>query len=417
MLAAGSGTRVGADRNKVLLSMAGTPVLAWSLQALRGLEHGGPLVVVHRPEDTRLVEAAVADHAGDLAPRLVPGGASRHQSEWNALRALADLIEDDELDVVAIHDTARPLAPLELFRAVIRAAHEHGGALPVRPQPGLVARERGNHVADAGLVGVQTPQTFRARPLLDAYRQAAADGFEGTDTASCVERYADLTIRAVDSTATNLKVTFAEDVALAERLVGPRSVREPAGRLADTSGGTAEVGTTQGGPAVLLGTASPLARVDLRGMELREHAHAALREAGLEVLPASTPWRRLAESGLPVVVHDAHCPLAPAGFIAELTSRVQGDVLVGTRPVTDTIKVVADGVVGATVDRSSLVAVTAPVVLPASVAADLTLRPSDLPSLVQALRAAGHPVRFVEAPPASRRVADETDVALLAALT
>ena len=69
------------------------------------------------------------------------------------------------------------------------------------------------------MVGVQTPQTFRAADLLAAYRAAEADGFTGTDTASCVERYADLTIAAVPSSPANLKITFPHDLQLAERLV------------------------------------------------------------------------------------------------------------------------------------------------------------------------------------------------------
>ena len=72
-------------------------------------------------------------------------------------------------------------------------------------------------LATAGLVGVQTPQAFAARALLGAYRQADADGFVGTDTAACLERYADIVVAGVPSTTANLKVTFAEDVALAER--------------------------------------------------------------------------------------------------------------------------------------------------------------------------------------------------------
>jgi 2-C-methyl-D-erythritol 4-phosphate cytidylyltransferase len=67
---------------------------------------------------------------------------------------------------------------------------------------------------------VQTPQAFRAVPLLDAYRCAEADGFTGTDTAACVATYTDLPVCAVPGRATNLKVTFAEDLALAERLLG-----------------------------------------------------------------------------------------------------------------------------------------------------------------------------------------------------
>ena len=215
LLAAGSGSRVGAEVNKVLLPLAGRPVLAWSVHTVAGLPYVDRVVVVHRPEDAAEV-AAVAGGA-----RLVEGGATRHASEWNALQALAAEIDAGEVDVVAIHDTARPLAGAELFDAVVAAAAEHGAAIPVRAQPGLIAATPGTPAAGP-LVAVQTPQAFRASDLLAAYRAAAADGFEGTDTAACVERYTDLTVWAVPSPATNLKITFAEDVALAERLLGER---------------------------------------------------------------------------------------------------------------------------------------------------------------------------------------------------
>ena len=99
---------------------------------------------------------------------MVTGGATRHASEWRGLAALRSRIEAGAVDVVAVHDGARPLADAALFDATCRAAHAHGGALPVRPQPGLVTADGRRHVT--GLVGVQTPQAFRAGPLLEAYR-------------------------------------------------------------------------------------------------------------------------------------------------------------------------------------------------------------------------------------------------------
>ena len=119
--------------------------------------------------------------------------------------------------MVAIHDAARPLAPASLWRSVIETAAEHGGAIPVVPVPQLSRRD--GSLAPAGLVAVQTPQAFRARELLGAYRRADTEAFVGTDTAACLERYTDLAVHGVPSTATNLKVTFPEDVELAERLL------------------------------------------------------------------------------------------------------------------------------------------------------------------------------------------------------
>jgi 2-C-methyl-D-erythritol 4-phosphate cytidylyltransferase len=251
VLAAGEGRRVGAATNKVLLPLAGLPVLAWSLKTVASLEYVDRVVVVTREEDRDVVDGMVREHLSGRGVDVVLGGQNRHASEWHALQAVADDIDSGRLDVVAIHDSARPLAGADLFRAVVDAAARHGGALPVTPQPGLIPREaplpgptageaprpgptageaprpdgpEREHAegADTGLVAVQTPQAFRAQPLLDAYRQAERDGFVGTDTASCVERYTDLRTHGVASHATNLKITFPEDLAVAERLLRNR---------------------------------------------------------------------------------------------------------------------------------------------------------------------------------------------------
>ena len=220
ILAGGSGTRVGAGVNKVLLPLGPLPVLVHSLRTALLVSGVHRLVVVVRPEDRDEVAAAVQPHLGEHDLWLVDGGAQRHDSEWQAIRALRPDIEAGELDVVAIHDAARPLASASLFGDVIAAAAEHGGAIPVVTAAGLLLREPGPLPRD--VVAVQTPQAFRAEALLAAYLRADADGFTGTDTASCLERYVEVEIAAVPSTASNLKVTFPEDVALAEALLRRR---------------------------------------------------------------------------------------------------------------------------------------------------------------------------------------------------
>jgi 2-C-methyl-D-erythritol 4-phosphate cytidylyltransferase len=216
ILAAGSGSRVGADVNKVLLPLGGRPVLAWSVSAALAVDDVRRVLLVVRPGEHDAVAEAVTPYLGDDEVGVVEGGATRHASEWSALRALAPEIESGAIDVVAIHDGARPLAGADLFAATIEAAREHGGALPVVPLSQVVRADGGPVATD--LVAVQTPQAFRAEALLAAYRAADADGFEGTDTASSLERYGDLRIAAVPSTAGNLKITFADDVSLAGRL-------------------------------------------------------------------------------------------------------------------------------------------------------------------------------------------------------
>lgn len=220
ILAAGSGTRVGAGRNKVLLPLGGLPVVAWSVRAALQVEDVRRLVVVVAPGEEADLSAALAPLLGDREILVVHGGATRHQSEWHAVCRLARDIESGVVDVVAVHDAARPLAGVALFEATLAAARTHGGAIPVTPVSQVIAADATAARPPEGLAAVQTPQAFRAAPLLAAYRQAAVDGFEGTDTASCLERYAALPIAAVPGSAVNLKITFPEDVALADALQG-----------------------------------------------------------------------------------------------------------------------------------------------------------------------------------------------------
>jgi 2-C-methyl-D-erythritol 4-phosphate cytidylyltransferase len=218
ILAAGAGTRVGAHGNKVLLPLGDLTVLGWSVRDALALSDVRRVVLVVRPGEEDDVAAAISPQLGEREVALVAGGPTRHASEWNALRALAPEIEAGEVDVVAIHDGARPLAGTTLFDETIRVAREVGGAIPVVALTSLVRAD--GEPLDGRLAGVQTPQAFRARDLLAAYTRADEAGFDGTDTAGCLERFGALRIAGVTGSALNLKVTFPEDVRLAADLAG-----------------------------------------------------------------------------------------------------------------------------------------------------------------------------------------------------
>lgn len=219
LLAAGAGRRVGAGTNKVLLPLDGIPVLAHSVRTALRVPGLRRVVVVIRPEDHEEVAATLAPHLDDQDLWLVTGGTERHDSEARALEALRAEITGGDITLVAIHDAARPLASPALFTAALRAARTHGGAVPAVAVPPLLHHD--GSAAPSDLAAVQTPQAFRAADLLGAYDAAAGDGFVGTDTAACLERYTRLEIRAVPGEATNLKVTWPEDLALAAALLTP----------------------------------------------------------------------------------------------------------------------------------------------------------------------------------------------------
>ena len=177
-------------------------------------------------------------------------------------------------------------------------------------------------------------------------------------------------------------------------------------------------------PAPALGTVLADGRGSLpfaliHGEALVACAAWALGEAGVLPVDDGTPWAAVAATGEPFVVHDPLCPMTPPEFVAACVARAveHGCVVVGVRPVTDTVKVVAGAVVGETVDRDSVVSVASPVVLPPEVVAELDELPShDAVELVEALRRRFR-VELVEAPPAARRVGSEEDVRVLEALT
>jgi 2-C-methyl-D-erythritol 4-phosphate cytidylyltransferase len=220
IVAAGSGTRVGAGVNKVLLPLGDRPVLAWSVRDALAVDGVRRVVIVVRPADRTAVAEALAPHLGAAEVVLVDGGATRHASEWAALQLLAPAIEAGELDLVAIHDGARPLAGVALFEATLESARTHGGAIPVVPVRDLLTTGLAPVAGELG--GVQTPQAFRADHLLAAHRAAAVSGFEGTDTAAVLAEHGNVAVAAVPGSPANLKITFPEDVTLAERLLNLR---------------------------------------------------------------------------------------------------------------------------------------------------------------------------------------------------
>jgi 2-C-methyl-D-erythritol 4-phosphate cytidylyltransferase len=233
VLCAGQGTRMGADRNKVLLPLAGTPIAIRSIQAcLRARLVHEALVVAHLHEVEEL-RALVAEYALRGVSAVIPGGATRHQSEHCALDAMRSRIESGEIEIALLHDGARPLVSAAAVSRLVRTARASGGALlaaRAHPAETIVSTDAAGRLARVFTADVvwhaQTPQAFRARDLLAAYDAAEQAHFEGTDTASALER-SGKAAHVVENRSCNLKITTPADLALAERMLAPlRPVRE-----------------------------------------------------------------------------------------------------------------------------------------------------------------------------------------------
>lgn len=221
VLAGGSGSRLQGTGNKVFTPVGGRPLIAWSIRAFADAASITHLVVVARAGEDDRIARIVDRQAPDLPVRLVTGGATRHDSEHAALQAIAGEIVDGAIDVVLIHDAARPFATSALIDRVVSIARSAGGAVPALPLGDGIYRTDGHGTITPqppNLYRVQTPQGFLARPLLDAYRRARLDGFHAVDTSETVERYSDLGVAIVAGEDTNIKVTFFDDLDIAERI-------------------------------------------------------------------------------------------------------------------------------------------------------------------------------------------------------
>lgn len=220
VLAAGSGTRLGAKSNKVWLPLAGRELATWSFQWLAQTELFDRYVVAVQPQEREVVRDILRRHV-DVPVDIVDGGTSRHGSELRVLEYLAPSIESGDCNLVLIHDGARPLASPSLIQNVVKAAEEFGGALPYLETSTLTGQEFAGT-----LIRVQTPQVFKAMALLDAYRQSAKTGFEGSDTAMCVEEYRpDIQVKCVLGSAQNIKVTYPQDLIMAEHILASHHYR------------------------------------------------------------------------------------------------------------------------------------------------------------------------------------------------
>jgi 2-C-methyl-D-erythritol 4-phosphate cytidylyltransferase len=164
-------------------------------------------------------------------PRLaaaVAGGAERQDSVRAGLRALPG-----DVSFVAVHDAARPLVRAADVARVVAAAREHGAALLAVRVRDTLKRVRGGRVVETPprdeCWAAQTPQVFRRDWLEEALAKAEADGFLGTDDAQLVERLG-LPVRVVEGDPANLKITFPEDLALAEARLRERAAAREAAR-------------------------------------------------------------------------------------------------------------------------------------------------------------------------------------------
>ena len=217
----GSGSRFGGD--KLTIPVAGRPLLAWSLRAFEQIPAVTSIVVV-APAGREEAFLEIARDAGiTKLTAVITGGSHRHESVSRGLRALPPSVE-----LVAIHDAARPMVTADFITRCLMMAVESGAsaaAVPVTDtlhqadQEGCAART----VNRVGLWAMQTPQVFRVAPLKKLLEEDPPG--KPTDEVSVVLA-AGWRVPFVESLQPNLKVTWPADFAVAEALLKAREEHE-----------------------------------------------------------------------------------------------------------------------------------------------------------------------------------------------
>lgn len=223
--AAGSGERLGMGLPKALVALGGVPLLRLTLERLARATQFAETVVLAPCDALHRFEAALVAPPPELGRvRVIAGGATRQQSVAIGVAAVAP-----DIEIVCVHDAARPLVAAQTVRAVLAAvAQGVGVTAAARPTDSVREDRSGDGSAPldrSRLWLVETPQAFTRNALLDAHRAAEQAGLACTDDASLVEAIGER-ICIVESVGRNLKVTIEADLALAAEMIARESETE-----------------------------------------------------------------------------------------------------------------------------------------------------------------------------------------------
>ncbi len=216
IVAGGSGTRMQSVVPKQFLLLNGLPVLMHTIQAFVQSSLN-PSIILVLPAGYHTYWQQLCNTYAFTAPHfLVPGGETRFHSVKNGL----DKITDDAL--VAVHDAVRPLTSVQIIETSYRHAQKYGNAVTAvksRDSVRQLVNGRSVSLRRDEIYLIQTPQTFRAGMLKKAYEQPFDEKF--TDDASVVEQYG-VEIHLTPGDHQNIKITFPEDIAIAELLLNKK---------------------------------------------------------------------------------------------------------------------------------------------------------------------------------------------------
>jgi len=219
VVAAGKGTRLGGDRPKQFLELAGVPIIVHTLRQFERCREISEVVTVLPAEETAGFESAVNRFNLQKVKRVIAGGATRAQSVRRGLESIADA------NIIAIHDGVRPFVTPDEIDRVVQAAEQNEAAILTAPVSDTIKRIEANRIVEtlprAELRRALTPQCFRFALIKRAYQDLdalEAEGRDVTDDSLLIERLG-IEVVSVEGSARNIKITTQEDLALGEAIM------------------------------------------------------------------------------------------------------------------------------------------------------------------------------------------------------
>ena len=215
--AAGSGSRMGADRNKLLLKIAGKTVLEWTLKAAFASKSIKWIGIVGQPKDKSSIFQILEDSIKSV--RWINGGETRQESVQLGLLGLPD-----DAKHVLIHDGARCLISPLVFDEISRIVSSGDAVIAASQVTDTIKRvNKDGEIIDSppreNLWCAQTPQGFPVQKLKEAHSKAISNGWSVTDDASLFERLG-FPVKIFNAGPSNIKVTTPFDLVIAESLLG-----------------------------------------------------------------------------------------------------------------------------------------------------------------------------------------------------
>jgi 2-C-methyl-D-erythritol 4-phosphate cytidylyltransferase len=216
--AAGSGTRMASDRPKQFLLLAGTPLIVHTLKPFEQCESIHEVIVVLPAEESAGFLALAGKQGLRKIARVVPGGPTRADSVKRGLMA----IRSATAEIVAVHDGVRPFVTVAEIEATIAAAQSDGAAILVAAVADTIKQVGDGRVVETfdrnRLRRALTPQCFRYDVLRRAYQHTDVTDPSVTDESVLVEKLG-VAVTVVEGSPRNIKITTAEDLAIAEALI------------------------------------------------------------------------------------------------------------------------------------------------------------------------------------------------------